>query len=206
MGHGCLKSQIKKNVRTDNRAEELKKNKNDQRVFQYIDERGKKVPVTSYSYKHEFVNFREVCAGGIASKWLYRSSHPAAFSETDFTLAKLAEEAEIAAVINLDDNEAELALKADRVPWYHHLFEKGRIIALDMGFDYLSERFKIKLHKGFKFMLERDGPYLIHCLQGIDRTGFVVMILEMLMGADGNEIMNDYMMSFLGRQGFEKGS
>jgi protein tyrosine/serine phosphatase len=162
--------------------------------------------MTSHSYKHEFVNFREVCTAGIAPKRLYRSSHPAAHSETDFILAKLAEEAGIASVINLSDNEIELAIKASRIMWYYRLFKRGCIIALDMGFDYLSDLFKAKLHKGFKFMLDHNGPYLIHCLQGIDRTGFMVMILEMLMGSNKNEIINDYMISFLGRQGLEKGS
>jgi hypothetical protein len=32
------------------------------------------------------------------------------------------------------------------------------------------------------------------------------MLLEMLMGADKDEMANDYMMSFLGRPGFENGS
>jgi protein tyrosine/serine phosphatase len=161
---------------------------------------------TSYSYKHEFVNFREVCTGMIAPRRLYRSSHPATLSETDFTLAKLAEDAGIAAVINLNDNEIELAVKADRVTWYHYIFKRGCVIALNMGFDCLSDQFNIKLQNGFKFMLEHNGPYLIHCLQGIDRTGFMIMILEMLMAANKNEIINDYMASFLDRPDFEKGS
>jgi protein tyrosine/serine phosphatase len=162
--------------------------------------------ITLYSYKHEFANFREVCTGMIASKRLYRSSHPVTLSETDLVLAKLAEDAGIESVINLDDNEIQLAIKADRIPWYHCLFKKGCIIALNMDFDYTSNQFNMKLHNGFKFMLEHNGPYLIHCLQGIDGTGSMVMVLEMLMSADENEMINDYMMSFLGRQGFEKGS
>jgi protein tyrosine/serine phosphatase len=161
---------------------------------------------TSRSYKHEFINFREVCIGGIAPKRLYRSSHPATFSETNSALAKLAEKAEIAAVLNLDDRETELLIKADRIPWYRHLFEKGCVIALDMDFNYKSDQFSLKLYKGLKFILEHKGPYLIHCLQGIDRTGFMVMILEMVMGANRNEIINEYMISFLEKPGFEKGS
>jgi protein tyrosine/serine phosphatase len=161
---------------------------------------------TSRSYKHEFINFREVCIGGIAPKRLYHSSRPATFSETNFALSKLAEKAEIAAVINLDDREAELVIKADRIPWYRRLFEKGCVIALDMDFNYKSDQFSLKLYKGFKFILEHKGHYLIHCLQGIDRTGFIVMILEMLTEANKKEIINEYMMSFLERPGFEKGS
>jgi protein tyrosine/serine phosphatase len=145
-----------------------------------------------------FVNFREICTGGIAPKRLFRSSHPVTCSETDLILAKLAGETEIAAVINLADNDAELEIKAERIPWYHCLYKKNRIIALDMNFDYLSGQFNVKLQKGFKFMIERNGPYLVHCHAGIDRTGFMVMLLEMLMGADKDEITNDYLMSFPG--------
>jgi predicted protein tyrosine phosphatase len=162
--------------------------------------------MTSNSNRCEFVNFREVFTAEIASKRLYRSSHPAILSETDFIMAKLAEEAQIASVLNLVDNEMELAIKADRVPWYHCLFKRGCIIALDMGFDCLSDWFSVKLKIGFKFMLEHSAPYLIHCFQGIDRTGFMIMLLEMLMGADKDEMVNDYMMSFLCQAGFENGS
>ncbi|MDR3172818.1 MAG: tyrosine-protein phosphatase [Treponema sp.] len=166
----------------------------------------KKVPMTLNSDKHEFVNFREVRMAGIAPGRLYRSSHPAVLSETDFILSKLAEEAGIAAVLNLADNETELAIKAERIMWYYRLFKRGCITALGMGFDFLSGRFSSKLQKGFKFMLEHNGPYLIHCFHGIDRTGFMVMLLEMLMGADKDEMTNDYMMSFFGRPDFENGS
>jgi hypothetical protein len=75
-----------------------------------------------------------------------------------------------------------------------------------MGFDCLSDHFSFKLKKGFRFMLEHNAPYLIHCFQGIDRTGFMVMILEMLMGAGKEEIVNEYMMSFLGQPDFKNGS
>jgi protein tyrosine/serine phosphatase len=162
--------------------------------------------MTPDSYEQEYINFREIHVGRIAPKWLYRSSHPAIFSKTDFILSKLAEEAGIATVLNLGDNKMELSIKASRIPWYHCLFEKGCIIALGMGFNCLSDQFSTKLQDGIKFILEHNGPYLIHCFQGIDRTGFVVMLLEMLMGADKDEMANDYMMSFLGRPGLENGS
>jgi hypothetical protein len=162
--------------------------------------------MTLTSNKSEFVNFREVCTTGIASKRLYRSSHPAILSETDFVMAGLAEEAGIATVLNLVDNEIELAIKADCVPWYQCLFKRDCIIALDIGFDCPTEHFGVKLQKGFKFMLEHSAPYLIHCFKGIDRTGFMVMILEGLMGAGKEEMVNDYMMSFLDQSDFKNGS
>jgi protein tyrosine/serine phosphatase len=152
------------------------------------------------------VNFREVCMGGIAPKWLYRSADPVTCDSQDLVMAELAEEANIAAVLNLADNERELKRKADRIPWYDKLYQAGCIIALDMKFDFLEHRFGSKISAGVKFMLDHKGPYLIHCAQGIDRTGFFVMLLGMLMCASKDEITADYMASFLGISGFEEGT
>jgi hypothetical protein len=151
-------------------------------------------------------NFREVCMGDIASKWLYRSSHPISCGKQDFIIAELAETAKIAAVLNLTDDEMALKQKAALVPWYNKLFQERCIIALNMGFDFRSEQFCGKLKEGIKFIINHKGPYLIHCMQGIDRTGFFVMLLEMLMGADKDEMAGDYMASFLDKPGFEKKS
>jgi hypothetical protein len=118
----------------------------------------------------------------------------------------LAETAQIAAVLNLADDERVLRQKTNLIPWYNGLFQKGCIIALNMDFNFHSNEFGSKLNQGTKFIINHKGPYLIHCLQGIDRTGFFIMLLEMLMGADKNEIVNDYMTSFLGRPGYEKKS
>ena len=45
-------------------------------------------------------------------------------------------------------------------------------------------------------MLSHDGPYLIHCVEGKDRTGFVCMVLECLAGASYQEIIDDYMITY----------
>jgi hypothetical protein len=151
-------------------------------------------------------NFREVCMGAIAPEWLYRSSHPITNDERDFIIAEFAEMSKIAAVLNLADNKRELEQKVVLVPWYHKLFQEGCVIALSMGFDFRADKFGSHINEGIKFMISHKGPYLIHCLQGIDRTGFFIMLLEMAMGASKKEIAGDYMKNFLGRPGFEKGS
>jgi hypothetical protein len=152
------------------------------------------------------INFREVCVSGIAPKWLYRSSHPAICGDQDPGIVELAQKAGIAAVLNLADDERTLTKKAPLVPWYHKLFKEDRIIALNMNFNIFGDQFGGKLNRGVKFIIDHEGPYLIHCMQGIDRTGFFVMLLEMMMGANKDEIVDDYMASFSGRPGFEKGS
>jgi protein tyrosine/serine phosphatase len=45
-------------------------------------------------------------------------------------------------------------------------------------------------------IIDTEGPWLIHCHAGVDRTGFVSMVLESFMGASLNEVINDYLLSF----------
>ena len=45
-------------------------------------------------------------------------------------------------------------------------------------------------------MCIRDSPYLIHCNEGKDRAGFVAALLEALGGAEAEEIVEDYMLSY----------
>ena len=58
----------------------------------------------------------------------------------------------------------------------------------------------------FESILENDGPYYIHCLEGKDRTGFVCMVIESLLGATYEEIVDDYFTTYHNYYGIEKGS
>ena len=51
---------------------------------------------------------------------------------------------------------------------------------------------------------EKEGPYLVHCTEGKDRAGFTIMLLEALMGAQLQEIIDDYMLSFYNYYGISK--
>ena len=45
-------------------------------------------------------------------------------------------------------------------------------------------------------MTEKEGPYLVHCTEGKDRTGFVCMLIEALAGASYREMADDYMVTY----------
>ena len=63
--------------------------------------------------------------------------------------------------------------------------------------DFISDfDFKDKIAKGFTALAENDGPYLVHCTEGKDRTGFVCMLLEALCGATYEELVDDYMITY----------
>ena len=72
-----------------------------------------------------------------------------------------------------------------------------------MSIDFFSEEFEQALAEGFRFLASHDGPYLIHCQEGKDRTGFAVAILELLMGADMDEVVADYMLTYTNYYGIQ---
>jgi protein tyrosine/serine phosphatase len=142
------------------------------------------------------VNFREIRAGQIAPNVLFRSSHPIQNDKQEPVIAMLASQYRIATVINLADTHSGLLRKSHFAPWYDRLFLDKKIIAVGMDFSITSDSNKQKLKKALEFIIRTERPYLIHCHAGVDRTGFVSMVLESLMGAAIDEISNDYLKSF----------
>jgi len=160
---------------------------------------------SDYASDAVFANFRVVQMGGIPANVLYRSCHPALGDARSPYAARLAELAKVATVINLADTADELTQHAAAVPWYQNFVTQGNIIALGMGVDYTSPDFSAKLKAGLQFMLNHKAPYLIHCNEGKDRAGVVAALLEALMGATPDQIVDDYMMSYVNYYGFVKG-
>ncbi|GBU28083.1 hypothetical protein R84B8_01641 [Treponema sp. R8-4-B8] len=144
----------------------------------------------------ENVNFREIRMGNIAPNTLYRSSHPIKDNEQEEIISLLAAQNKIQTIINLSDTGSEIKLKSFFAPWYDKLLKNERVIALGMDFSNNSERFNKKLKKGLQFIINTPGPWLIHCHAGVDRTGFVSIVLETLMGAKLDDIIDDYLESF----------
>jgi protein tyrosine/serine phosphatase len=144
-------------------------------------------------------DFREIAMGNIASGTLYRSGHPVCDGKQDPDIILSASEAKIKTIINLSDSRRSLVSKFIVCPWYQRMFDGGNVIALNvsMSFDIADKGFCGKLKKGIRFMAEHAPPYLIHCEAGIDRTGFLSIILEAFMGAPLEDITRDYMLSFV---------
>ena len=65
-----------------------------------------------------------------------------------------------------------------------------------MSASYKSDDFSNKLKNTLLTMLNSDGPYYIHCLEGKDRTGYVCMIIEAMCGATYEELVNDYFVTY----------
>jgi hypothetical protein len=144
-----------------------------------------------------FANFREIRLGGIPPRVLYRGSHPALPGDARFPYAQqLAENARVITVLNLADTEDEIALRAENIPWYQNFVNKNNIAALALSNDFTEPGFSAGLRTVLSFMAARNPPYLIHDIDGGERTGFVAALLEALMGASAEEIAADYMTSY----------
>ncbi|GMO45532.1 MAG: hypothetical protein Pg6C_07530 [Treponemataceae bacterium] len=159
---------------------------------------------SDYASDEIFANFRAVSFGSIPPDFLYRSCHPALGDSRAPYAAKLAEQAGIATVINLADTVPEVTAMAANVPWYSAKIREGGVAGLAMGVDFASPDFRAKLRDGIRFMLQHDGPFLIHCNEGKDRTGYVAALFEGLAGASAEQIIADYMVTYENYFGFTR--
>ena len=152
-----------------------------------------------YSSGKRYANFREITAGTIGREVLFRSSSPIndAIGRAEYA-AKRMEKAGIKTVINLSDSksEAEKYIKKSRNSYYKMLMEQGCVLTLDLNYDFDSEGFMKGMAQAAKFMSEHEGPYLIHCTEGKDRTGLLSALLEALMGASVREMSDDYLSTY----------
>jgi protein tyrosine/serine phosphatase len=146
----------------------------------------------------EYTNFIKINAGHIADGVLYRCSSPLKGGYAKKAKGALAVKAGIKCILNLDDHSSVIEKLSETVPWYHELVKNKNVICLYMGFpipgSVLNEK---KLKTALQFMIAHEGPYLIHCFAGVDRTGFVIALLEALMGASPKEICSDYLSAFI---------
>jgi len=161
---------------------------------------------SDYDSDEMFANFRTISAGDIKSGIVYRSCNPSLADARAPYAENLAKKYGINTIINLADNEESLKEHMNTITWYKDMYEMGKVILLDMDVDYTSVDFGQKLAKGFIFLSENKGPYLIHCNEGKDRAGFAAVVLEALMNASLEEIETDYMMSYSNYYGVEKGT
>ena len=165
------------------------------RDIHYFDEREK------YESDEIFANFRCVSVTGLAPNTLYRSASPCdnQHNRAPYVDA-LIRDAGVRCILNLADNDEKIAgYLADEsyaTPYFQSLYEAGNVIPLALNMNFGSADFRQKLTNGLIVLSEHEGPYLVHCTEGKDRTGFVCILLEALCGAGYEEIVADYMITY----------
>lgn len=158
---------------------------------------------TDYSHLSDeaFANFRVIDTTGMGTNILYRSSSPINPDLGRSTYAdEAAKNAGIKTIVNLADPSNTYENTED---FYYNTCQ---VVYLNLGMEFLSETSLDGLAKGMRFIINNDGPYLIHCNEGKDRAGFVSALLECLMGATLDEVIDDYMETYYNYYGVEEGS
>lgn len=150
----------------------------------------------------EFANFRCVSTTGMGENILYRSATPIDPKHNRNTYNDLAmKNAGVTVVLNLSDTEE----SAKSFPGFSEsYYATARHIYLHLDVNLISDEFCSNLGKGFRYMAQNPGVYDIHCLEGKDRTGFVIAILECFMGATAEEVVEDYMITYYNYYGITK--
>jgi len=179
-------------------------------LSEYLIRQLKRTNVRSdYATDSIFANFRSIATTGIKPGVIYRSSNPinneigrAMYADS------LTRAVGVKTVINLSDSTMDiagyLAAQGFKSNYYKSLLDADKVIPLDMGVDLTAPEFGEKFAKGMRFLIENEGPYLVHCTEGKDRAGFVSAVLEALMGASLEEIIDDYMLSYENYYGVKK--
>ncbi len=148
-----------------------------------------------------FANFRAVNVGSLKENTLYRSASPCDNQHNRAPYVdKFIKEAGVMFVLDLADNESKInryIAKDDfDSPYLLSLYESGKVVPVALNMNYFSDEFKSKVAEGLRSMAASNGPYLVHCTEGKDRTGFVCFLLEAFAGAGYEEIKDDYMITY----------
>ena len=167
--------------------------------------------VNEYDSKEMFANFREIKADKIKPGLLYRGASPIDNRRKRASVVDgLLRENNIQYVIDLADSKATIdsfyAKDDFASPYFKSLDENGKVLPLAMAAAYKNDDFAGKMKNMFLGILNDDGPYYIHCLEGKDRTGYVCMVIEALCGATYEELIEDYFITYHNYYGIEKDS
>ncbi len=163
---------------------------------------------SDYADDETFANFRCVSMGKLAPGVLYRSASPIeTVAGRNAVADRLLGQAGIKTIVDMADCRAK-APKYETFAGtnYEKVHQDDGVVYLNMGSDMYVQVGLDDLRNGLDFMTERPGPYLIHSTYGADRAGHLIFLLEALMGADVDDIVDDYMLSFENLYHIEKGS
>lgn len=162
-----------------------------------------------YSTDEVFANFRAINLGRLKKNYIYTSASPCDNGHNrSFYVDKLAGKAGIKFILDLADSDSEIKdymSKSDfNSPYFKTLYDNKCVIAIDLTANFHDINFRKKLAAGLAELSKHEGPYLIHCLEGKDRTGFTSIIIGMLAGASYNEIEDSFMLSYTNYYGLTR--
>lgn len=164
-----------------------------------------------YSSDEVFANFRNVKVGNIKDGILYRGA-----SSIDNSMGrakyvdKLISEVGVNFDVDLTDNDDKIkrhfSKKDFASNYFKSLYESGKTVLLHMDTNYHEQKYHDRVVKAMIAMSKNEGPYYVHCVEGKNRTGFVLAVIEGLAGASYEEIVKDHMITFANYYGITEES
>lgn len=156
---------------------------------------------SDYASDEVFANFRPMKGGNLAEGVMYRSASPIDNQNNRAPYAAdLAQKCGVQFILDLADTNEEIQgyyQNADYdITWHKSLYDAGNVAALNLNANYRGGQYAYRLAAGLREIILHKGPYLIHCTEGKDRTGFVCAFLEALCGASYDEMRDDYMITY----------
>lgn len=145
----------------------------------------------------QFANARTASAGNIPAGILYRSSSPFCNDiNRAFYVSEYLEREKVKTVLNLADTETNMLSYKDIPPYSRSLWEGGNVILCPLKADPTADDYNNRLIEALKQLPSHPAPYVVHCMEGKDRTGYVCALLEGLCGATYEEIVADYLVTY----------
>ncbi len=157
-----------------------------------------------YPSEVAFANFREMAVGNLKPGMFFRGASPVNNEHNRAACVnRFISDAGVQVVFDLADNDEEIAkylaesaqAQAD-VSYFEGLHDASNVIAVDLNAAYQTQEYAEKLAGALVELTQHEGPVYIHCTEGKDRTGFVCLLLEALAGADYNQLVDDYMVTY----------
>ena len=145
-----------------------------------------------------FSNFRALSGGELRPGMFFRGASP--IDDKNLRAActdGLIRDNDIGFILDLADTE-EKAAAYPSFPGsrFEELLSNGMAACLGLNTNFRKPEYAQKLAEGFRAMMKQDRPVYIHCTEGKDRTGFVCILLEALAGANYEELLLDYMITY----------
>lgn len=149
-----------------------------------------------YPSDEAYANARAVRAGKIANGVLHRTSSP--FSneiERANYVSEYLEKQQVKSVLNLADTKEKMD-NYDMPAYSRTLWGSGNVILCPLNANPADTKYNKLLIEALKELPSHPAPYVVHCMEGKDRTGYVCALLEGLCGATYEEMVDDYLTTY----------
>lgn len=153
----------------------------------------------------EYANFRMLDFRNIRQGVFYRGGSPLNYSlslERARTIDRLCLENKIRTIVDLVDTSSEIEYYINdydesKDSYAAQLYFSNNVYTGFFPRDIFGVEARQQLSGVFHFLNSHQPPFFIHCNGGLYRTGFLCLIIEGLMGADFQELVYDYMTSYV---------